>query len=139
MGCVYDDWLRIGFSGERGVPDPAHPAAPERVRFGPSRFAFWALTCDATGSGASPRRTAVASRPSSTALASELLRAPNVPESSAWLAFGGEPPPDGGLGQPQRLRGPHQAAVVEDGQEQPDIGPVAQGILFMHKCIPNIK
>jgi hypothetical protein len=93
VGCVYDDWLRIGFSGDRGVPEPSHPPVPERVPFGGQRFAFWTLSCDASDSSrgapaqAAPRRAVPAAPRERRALA-------NVPESSAWLSFEAEAPPE---------------------------------------------
>jgi hypothetical protein len=94
VGCAYDDWLRIGFSGERGVPEPARPPAPERVVFEGSRLAFWTLTCNPARSAAteSPARASAPER-STDPSASE--RPPGtVPESSAWLSFEGEPAPE---------------------------------------------
>jgi hypothetical protein len=97
VGCVYDDWLRIGFSGERGVPEPARPPVPERVAFGGARFAFWTLTCDA----ARPPQASLPERPSTAAPARSEGAPPgerrppgNVPDSSAWLPFQGEPSPE---------------------------------------------
>src|SRR5690606_24255397 len=94
VGCAYDDWLRIGFSGERGVPEPARPPTPERVVFDGSRLSFWTLTC-------SPARVASsepAARPAAPARSVEpgsVERPPgNVPESSAWLSFEGQAPPE---------------------------------------------
>jgi hypothetical protein len=96
VGCAYDDWLRIGFTGERGVPEPARPPVPERVQFDGSRFAFWTLTCDAASG--QPARTAERSAPParSSEPPSTSGQAPigGVPESSAWLSFRGEPPPE---------------------------------------------
>jgi hypothetical protein len=97
VGCGYDDWLRVGFSGERGVPEPVHPAVPERVSFDGARFAFWTLSCDAApgDSAGPPQRASAAPVPRSDAAASPAERRPpgGVPESSAWLSFQGEPPP----------------------------------------------
>jgi hypothetical protein len=96
VGCVYDDWLRIGFSGERGVPEPARPPLPERVAFDGSRFAFWTLSCDAAREPA--RRVAERAPPPvrhAEPPSSDDRRPPGgVPESSAWLSFQGEPPPE---------------------------------------------
>jgi hypothetical protein len=95
LGCVYDDWVRIGFSGERGVPEPARPPAPERVQFEGSRFAFWTLSCDASGAAArAPERAAAPARSSEAPSSSDRRPPGGVPESSAWLSFRGEPPPE---------------------------------------------
>src|SRR5690606_37367254 len=97
VGCAYDDWLRIGFSGERGAPEPVRPPAPERVAFGGSRLAFGALSCAAPRGSSSPSpQRAPAAR--SERGASE--RPPgDVPESSAWLSFEGEPAPERRAGE----------------------------------------
>jgi hypothetical protein len=96
VGCAYDDWLRIGFSGERGVPEPARPRVPERVAFDGSRFAFWTLNCDLTSGHAQrmPERAAPTARPVEPPSSSERRPIGAVPESSAWLSFRGEPPPE---------------------------------------------
>lgn len=93
VGCAYDDWLRIGFSGERGVPEPTRPPAPERVLFEGPRLAFWTLTCSpARGAATEVEARAPALERSTDPNASE--RPPgNVPESSGWLSFEGEPAP----------------------------------------------
>jgi len=94
VGCAYDDWLRIGFSGERGVPEPARPPAPERVVFDGGRLSFWTLSCS-PARGAGSDSMARASAPARSADASSNERPPgNVPESSAWLSFEGEPAPE---------------------------------------------
>jgi hypothetical protein len=96
VGCAYDDWLRVGFAGERGVPEPAPPPAPERVVFDGSRFAFWNLSCDVA---AAPAHRAAERAPAPVRSleppGSSDGRRPlgGVPESSAWLSFRGEPPP----------------------------------------------
>jgi hypothetical protein len=96
VGCAYDDWLRIGFAGDRGVPEPARPPVPERVPFDGWRFAFWTLSCDvASGSSSrAPERTPTP--PRSVEPPSSSARRPlgGVPESSAWLPFRGEPAPE---------------------------------------------
>jgi hypothetical protein len=95
VGCVYDDWLRIGFSGERGVPEPARPPAPERVQFDGSRFAFWTLSCDVSpGVARASDRPAPHARPSEVPSTSFRRPPGGVPESSAWLSFRGESPPE---------------------------------------------
>lgn len=93
VGCAYDDWLRIGFSGERGVPEPVRPPTPERVAFDGSRLSFWTLSCNAARPAAS-EAVARAPGPSRLPEPAPSERPPgNVPESSAWLSFEGEPPP----------------------------------------------
>jgi hypothetical protein len=97
VGCVYDDWLRIGFSGERGVPEPVHPAIPERVAFEGARFAFWTLSCDVVPAehGDPADRAPPAPQPLSMSLPSPGDPRPpgGVPESSAWISFQGEAGP----------------------------------------------
>jgi hypothetical protein len=99
VGCAYDDWLRIGFSGERGVPEPVHPAAPDRVVFDNPRFAFWTLTCDAVAPAVAAARAAAPNRaPRSgsfgATVASGHRPSAGVPESSAWLPFEREAAPE---------------------------------------------
>lgn len=100
VGCAYDDWLRIGFSGELGVPEPVHPAAPERVVFDNPRFAFWALTCDAvspalaSGAPAASRAARAGSTKAPSLAAAAPRSAGGVPEGSAWLPFEREPAPE---------------------------------------------
>ena len=92
VGCIYDDWVRVGWSGERGEPEPTRPPPPERVSFGGSRFAFWTLSCDLTQ--ADGEASVVRAPP-----ASSETRAVGVPESSAWLAFERTPPPERRAGE----------------------------------------
>lgn len=48
LGCVWDDWLRVGFSPSEAVTEK-EPTAPELVR-GPTRpYQRFALTCHASG------------------------------------------------------------------------------------------
>jgi hypothetical protein len=98
VGCIYDDWLRIGFSTSE-VPEPARPQPPGRVAYEAPGFAFWTLSCDPV--------LAAGSRPHPRASPPQLVEGSNrepgrsgrarlpgePPESSAWLSFQGEPPP----------------------------------------------
>lgn len=92
VGCVYDDWLRVGFSGEAGVPEPVRAPEPERVVFEASRFAFWTLGCDvlpARSTGVAASSSAARGTP-----APSPQRGHDAPESSAWLSLMGAPPPE---------------------------------------------
>jgi hypothetical protein len=104
LGCVYGDWVRVGYADEGGVPEPARPEAPARVRYDTPPFAFWALQCEPTSS---PRSASLGRqrRAAARARASEPRepgrgRAPgSVPESSAWFSFQGELPPERRAGE----------------------------------------
>ncbi|HTV25463.1 MAG TPA: hypothetical protein VMG12_42500 [Polyangiaceae bacterium] len=98
VGCAYDDWLRIGFSGERGVPEPARPPTPERVAFEGGRLSFWTLSCNPARSAMESVARTIAPARTIDSGASE--RPPAiVPESSAWLSFEGEPAPERRAGE----------------------------------------
>jgi hypothetical protein len=104
VGCVHDDWLRVGFGNAQDSQEPARPEPPARVAFPAPGFAFWTLECRATGarargnrvdapprtppvSGPDPRRRAASARPRASAPLGE------PPESSAWIQFQGLAPP----------------------------------------------
>jgi hypothetical protein len=113
VGCVHDDWLRVGYGNPAEAPEPARPEAPAHVAFPAPGFAFWTLECRATGGRArgnridtvaraasssgpasgpaatpeSHRRGASAARPRATGTLGE------PPESSAWIQFQGVLPP----------------------------------------------
>jgi hypothetical protein len=96
VGCVYDDWVRIGFSGEEGVPDLVRPEPPRRAVFPGFGFAFWNLEC-APGPVTTAARRAAAVRSVAARASSPRVSASSSTtdqrESSAWLSFQGEPPP----------------------------------------------
>ncbi len=97
VGCVYDDWLRIGFSGDRGVPEPARPPTPARVSFEAPGFAFWNLECAPAGGARGeprPRSRAAAPRSMAAPRGSVDRRSSAPPESSPWLSFQGEAAPE---------------------------------------------
>lgn len=99
VGCVYDDWVRIGFS-ESDVGEPARPEVPVRVGRGAPAFSFWTLQCEPSAAprhGGRRARGSTARRAAAPrAEASEPARRAGspAPESSAWLAFQGEPAPE---------------------------------------------
>jgi hypothetical protein len=98
VGCVYDDWVRVGFGDERGVPDTVRPEVPRRVASPGLSYAFWTLECAPDAGGPAVRRApptqiraplpAASSARRSAGTASGELR-----ESSAWQPFQAEPAP----------------------------------------------
>lgn len=100
VGCVYDDWVRVGFS-ESDIGAPPHPEVPARAARGASAFAFWTLDCEPSGTPRrAPRAAADSARPGAraepAAEGSGLPRRPGgpAPDSSAWLPFQGESAPE---------------------------------------------
>jgi hypothetical protein len=100
VGCVHDDWLRVGYGQGEEASEPARPEAPAKVAFPSSGFTFWNLSCRATGMFArgnlegAPKKPPVAGpeRAGRSALARPRAGA-EPPESSAWIQFQGLPPP----------------------------------------------
>ena len=98
VGCMYDDWLRIGFSASE-VAEPPRPQTPARVAYEAPGFAFWTLSCDPVQSTSSGdySRASTAQRGNGSnrePARSGRARLPGEPpESSAWLSFQSEPPP----------------------------------------------
>jgi hypothetical protein len=108
VGCVHDDWLRVGYGNVQEAQEPAHPEPPARVAFPAPGFAFWTLECRATGARARGNRgdaaraapasgpdrgRGPAARPRSAGAVGE------PPESSAWIQFQGVLPPARGAAE----------------------------------------
>ncbi len=96
VGCVHDDWVRIGWSAEGETPEPARPEPPARVSYPAPGFAFWTLGCRSRGGASSVRSSpprAAAARPDSAAPKAQRARRGEAPESSAWWQFQGTPAP----------------------------------------------
>jgi len=105
VGCVRDDWLRVGYGNAPDSHEPARPEQPARVVFPAAGFAFWTLECRATGArargnrvdGAAPRTPSVvgpdARRRAPAARARATVPVGEPPESSAWIQFQGLAPP----------------------------------------------
>lgn len=109
VGCVHDDWLRVGYGQSDDAHEPARPEAPEKVAFPSSGFAFWNLECRATGGFArgnleGAARRALASGPESAGRPAARPRSAagstssEPPESSAWIQFQGLAAPTRGPG-----------------------------------------
>jgi hypothetical protein len=104
VGCVHDDWLRIGYGRVEDLPEPVRPEPPARVVFPASGFSFWTLSCVPSGrqpntarAEAPRRRPATGAEPNRRSSGVARARASSPPgappESSAWLAFQDAPPP----------------------------------------------
>ena len=110
VGCLHDDWLRVGYGNMQEAQAPAHPEPPARVAFPASGFAFWTLECRATGARARGNRSDGATARATPALGPDARRASAAarpragaigepPESSAWIQFQGVAPPAHGAGE----------------------------------------
>ncbi|HVZ32722.1 MAG TPA: hypothetical protein VG963_09870, partial [Polyangiaceae bacterium] len=101
VGCIRDDWLRVGYGADALATEPARPPQPARVAAAGSGFAFWALDCTAFGnhpSAARPRASSHRGEASEhRASARSRLRGAAVPaeppESSAWISLQDSAPP----------------------------------------------
>lgn len=107
VGCVHDDWLRVGYGGAEEGHEPARPEAPEKVAFPSSGFAFWNLECRATGGFArgnleggarkspasGPEVVARSSTQRARSAGSSAGSSTEPPESSVWIQFQGLLPP----------------------------------------------
>lgn len=91
LGCVYDDWLRVGYAKERAALEVPRPDAPPRASFPSPGYAFWTLEC-APEAAESVRAPVVARRRPAGAAAR--VRRGELRETSAWIGFQGVPPPD---------------------------------------------
>jgi len=103
VGCVHDDWLRIGYGGVEDIAEPVRPEPPARVAFPSSGFAFWTLSCVPSGRspssarGEAPRRRPTTAgepyRRGAGARSGSSSPPGEPPESSAWIALQDVPPP----------------------------------------------
>jgi hypothetical protein len=96
VGCIRDDWVRIGYSAEALATEPVRPPTPTPVAYPAPGFAFWTLDCALSGNPPSSGRADGAARrvePSSekrhkgTAGRARGPAPTEPPESSSWIAF----------------------------------------------------
>lgn len=106
VGCVHDDWLRIGWSADETAAEPARPEPPGEIAASAPSFAFWSLSCNAaTDGGGRAAVTARVTRPELALGAGEPASGPRragaskAPESSAWLSFQGQAAPERRAGE----------------------------------------
>lgn len=65
VGCVYDDWLRVGYPPEDALPVAPEPERPKAVSHRPPGYAYWSLECAPTAisdDDARPRSPRAAAR-----------------------------------------------------------------------------
>jgi hypothetical protein len=98
VGCVYDNWLRVGYADRGRPPEAPEPERPAVVSHRPPGYAYWSLECSpAAVQQASypraPRPAAVAPRRGTTRVARTGISGDDELESSSWLSFFGWAPP----------------------------------------------
>ena len=96
VGCVHDDWVRVGFSAEGEAPEPIRPESPPRIAYPAPGFAFWTLTCEALPGATfarSPAHPAASARALDGSAKAARPGRPSAPDSSAWHPFQAAPAP----------------------------------------------
>lgn len=95
LGCAAGGWLRVGWQGRRGAPDPLAEATPPAPSAGARpEGSRWLLQCSververAAAAGRGRSSPAGRSRPDR-----DTPPTPDAIESSAWLPFAGVAPP----------------------------------------------
>lgn len=89
LGCVYDDWGRVGW----GKPLEEKSPVPAKLSPSPLGYSFWSLSCDpAPGeidSAAMGAQERPSQSPSGASTGDESARSSGAPESSSWLSLMG--------------------------------------------------
>lgn len=97
VGCVYDNWLRVGYADHAGPPEAPEPERPPVVSHRPPGYAYWSLECSPSGVQQASNSRAPRARPTEPAARRGTTRLV-VPgeedlDSSSWLSFFGGAPP----------------------------------------------
>jgi hypothetical protein len=100
VGCVYDNWLRVGYADRARQTEAAAPERPPVVSHRPPGYAYWSLECSPSGVQRAGNTRAVRPRPPEPPLRRGITRlitpGSNSDEdldSSSWLSFFGAAPP----------------------------------------------
>jgi hypothetical protein len=97
VGCVYDNWLRVGYADRARPPEAPAPERPPVVSHRPPGYAYWSLECSPSGVQQASNSRAPRARPKEQSVRRGTTRLV-VPgdddlDDSSWLSFFGAAPP----------------------------------------------
>lgn len=103
VGCVYDNWLRVGYAGGARPPEPPAPERPPAVSHRPPGYAYWSLECSPSGVQQTSNSRAARVRPTEQPVRRGTTRrvtpGDDDLDDSSWLSFFGAAPPRPAAGQ----------------------------------------